>query len=159
MSRIRIYHILADDIYRRKSICLYLHRKGEGNMSLSVKFEKLHMKRGKLEDMLHSIGKKERTLEKELKILEEKLAIRQLEEKLRERAFPILCGEKAIWALRDFIDEIEEQRGKELLAKQADALIGFANGLILSIKEDMSPMHKPMEWYARPEIVRSLYLS
>ena len=48
--------------------------------------------------------------------------------------FPRLRGEKAIWALFDFIDELEEQRGKELTEKQTAALIKLARGLISSIE-------------------------
>ena len=128
-------------------------------MSLSIGLEQLHRKRVVLEDELHSIVKKERTLEEDVEILEEKLAIRELEEKLRARVFPILCGEEAIGALRDFIDEIKEQKGEELMEKQVDALTELANGLILSIKTQKSPMYKPTEWYASPEKVRRLYLS
>ena len=73
--------------------------------------------------------------------------------------FSILCGEEAIGALRDFIDEIKEQKGEELMEKQVDALTELANGLILSIKTQKSPMYKPTEWYASPEKVRRLYLS
>jgi len=50
--------------------------------------------------------------------------------------FPRLRGEKAIEALYDFVNELEEQRGKELTDKQAAALIKFAKGLILSIEEE-----------------------
>ena len=128
-------------------------------MSLSMKLEQLHRKHAKLEAKVQSIGKKERTLREEVKMLKERLAIKELEEKLREREFPILCGEKAIWAIRGFVDEIEEQRGEELTEKQVDALIELANGFILSIKADTSPMCKPLEWHASPEKVRSLYLS
>jgi len=48
--------------------------------------------------------------------------------------FPILRGEKAVKALRDFIAELEEQRGKELADKQTKALIKIAKGLISSIQ-------------------------
>ncbi len=50
--------------------------------------------------------------------------------------FPVLRGEKAIKALYDFIDELEEQRGKELTEKQTTALIKFARGLISSIEAE-----------------------
>ena len=50
--------------------------------------------------------------------------------------FPRLRGEKAIEALYDFVNEVEEQRGKELTDKQTTALIKFAKGLILSIEEE-----------------------
>jgi hypothetical protein len=50
--------------------------------------------------------------------------------------FPRLRGEKAIEALYDFVDELEEQRGKELTEKQTAALIKFAWGLISSIEEE-----------------------
>jgi len=48
--------------------------------------------------------------------------------------FPKLCGEEAIEALYDFVDEVEEQRGKELTDKQTTALIKFAWGLISTIE-------------------------
>lgn len=126
---------------------------------MPIELEQLHRKRVELEDELYSNVKKERTLQENLEILEEKLAIRELEEKLRARMFPILCGEEAIGALRDFIDEIKEQKGKELIEKQVDALTELANGLIISIKTQKSPLYKPTEWYATPEKVRRLYLS
>ncbi len=50
--------------------------------------------------------------------------------------FPRLRGQKAIKALYDFINELEEQRGKELTDKQTTALIKLANGLISSIKRE-----------------------
>ena len=50
--------------------------------------------------------------------------------------FPRLRGEKAIEALCDFINELEEQRGRELTDKQTTTLIKFAKGLILSIEEE-----------------------
>jgi hypothetical protein len=50
--------------------------------------------------------------------------------------FPILRGEKAIWVLHDFIDELEEQRGRELTEKQTAALIKFARGLISCIEAE-----------------------
>lgn len=50
--------------------------------------------------------------------------------------FPKLRGEKAIKALHDFINELVEQRGKELTDKQTTALIKLANGLISSIKRE-----------------------
>ncbi len=50
--------------------------------------------------------------------------------------FPVLRGEKAIEALYDFIDELEEQRGKELTEKQIHALIKLTKGLISSIEAE-----------------------
>lgn len=50
--------------------------------------------------------------------------------------FPRFCGEKAIETLYDFINELEEQRGKELTEKQTAALIKFARGLISSIEAE-----------------------
>jgi hypothetical protein len=50
--------------------------------------------------------------------------------------FPILRGEKAKKVLYDFINELEEQRGKELTEKQTAALIKFARGLISSIEAE-----------------------
>jgi len=51
--------------------------------------------------------------------------------------FPILHGEKAIKALRDFINELEEQGSGELTEKQTRALIKFAEGLISSIEVEI----------------------
>jgi len=51
--------------------------------------------------------------------------------------FPRLRGEEAINALRDFVYELEEQKGKELTEKQAQALIKVTRGLIYSIKTEM----------------------
>jgi len=50
--------------------------------------------------------------------------------------FPRLRGEEAIVALYDFVNELEEQRGKELTDKQIAALINFAWGLISSIETE-----------------------
>jgi len=50
--------------------------------------------------------------------------------------FPKLRGEEAIEALCDFVNELEEQRGKELTDKQTTALIKFAWGLISSIEAE-----------------------
>ena len=47
-------------------------------------------------------------------------------------------GQDAIEALNEIIEELEEQRGKELTKKQAKALIKFANGLISAIEAEMS---------------------
>ncbi len=57
-------------------------------------------------------------------------------EYLKIPEFPRLRGEKAIKALYDFIDELEEQRGKELTEKQITALIKLAKGLIASIEAE-----------------------
>ena len=51
--------------------------------------------------------------------------------------FPRLRGQKAVEALYDFMDELEEQRGEELTDKQTTALIKFARGLISSIEVEM----------------------
>lgn len=51
--------------------------------------------------------------------------------------FPRLRGQKAVEALCDFMDELEEQRGEELTDKQTTALIKFARGLISSIEVEM----------------------
>jgi len=50
--------------------------------------------------------------------------------------FEILHGEKAIEALHVFINELEEQRGKELTDKQTNALIKLAKELISSIETE-----------------------
>ena len=50
--------------------------------------------------------------------------------------FEILRGEKAIEALYVFINELEEQRGKELTDKQTAALIKLARGLISSVETE-----------------------
>lgn len=54
--------------------------------------------------------------------------------------FRRLRGKKAIKALHDFINELEEQRGEELTEKQAAALIKFARGLISSIEAETRPV-------------------
>jgi hypothetical protein len=51
--------------------------------------------------------------------------------------FPRLRGQKAVEALYEFVDELEEQRGEELTDKQTTALIKFARGLISSIEVEM----------------------
>ena len=51
--------------------------------------------------------------------------------------FPRLRGQKAVEALYEFVNELEEQRGKELTDKQTTALIKFARGLISSIEVEM----------------------
>ena len=56
-------------------------------------------------------------------------------EYLKIPEFPILCGEKAIKALHDFIDELEKERVKELTDKQTTLLIRLAKGLISSIEQ------------------------
>ena len=50
--------------------------------------------------------------------------------------FPRLRGEKAVEALYDFVNELEEQRGKELTDNQTTALIKFACGLVSSIEAE-----------------------
>ncbi len=50
--------------------------------------------------------------------------------------FPVLRGPEAMEALHGFIDELEEERGKELTDKQTNALIMIANGLISSIEAE-----------------------
>jgi len=49
-----------------------------------------------------------------------------------------LRGQDAIEALNEIIQELEEQRSKELTKKQTKALIKFANGLISAIEAEMS---------------------
>jgi len=51
--------------------------------------------------------------------------------------FPGLRGKEAIQALHDFINELEEQRGKELTEKQTTALIKLTKGLISSIEAEV----------------------
>lgn len=48
----------------------------------------------------------------------------------------ILRGDKALKALYDFIDELENQGEKELTEKQTAALIKFAKGLISTIETE-----------------------
>lgn len=50
--------------------------------------------------------------------------------------FPRLHGVEAIRALQDFIDELEEEIGKELTEKQTKVLIRIAKGLISSIEAE-----------------------
>lgn len=56
---------------------------------------------------------------------------------LEARNFEVLNGEKAIEALSDYIEELEERRGKDLTEKQTDAMIKLAKGLISSIKSEI----------------------
>lgn len=56
-------------------------------------------------------------------------------------------GEKAVDALQDFVDEIEERGGEELTERQVDALKELANGLVISIRAEMSLVHKRMRTY------------
>jgi len=48
-----------------------------------------------------------------------------------------LDGKKAIEALCEYVEELEEQRGKHLTGKQTDAMIRVATELISSIKSGM----------------------
>lgn len=50
--------------------------------------------------------------------------------------FPRLRGKEAIEAIYDFVNELEEQRGKELTDKQTTALIEFSWGLVSSIEAE-----------------------
>lgn len=52
--------------------------------------------------------------------------------------FPVLRGEKEIRTLRDFINEFEEQMGRELTEKQMAALIRLAEGLISSVEKEIT---------------------
>ncbi len=56
---------------------------------------------------------------------------------------PVFRGEKAIMFLRDFANEVEEQRSEELTKKQAAALIKIAKGLISSIEAEVFTKEKP----------------
>jgi hypothetical protein len=47
-----------------------------------------------------------------------------------------LRGDKAIEALQELIREFQQQKGKELTEKQAEALVKIANQLIWSIKAE-----------------------
>lgn len=90
--------------------------------------------------------------------------------------FPVLRGKKAINALYDFINELEEQKGNELTEKQTKALIKLAEGLISTITAEaqsgtsyrntkkmrsatasnypslLLPTRATLNWYALPEI-------
>lgn len=50
--------------------------------------------------------------------------------------FQVLRGEEAVKALRDYIEELEKQKGDELTDKQTAALIKLAKGLISSIETE-----------------------
>jgi len=60
---------------------------------------------------LQSIEKQARTLRNEVKILKERLAIKQMEEQLGIRELPTLCGEKTANA-PDFLGEPETQEAE-----------------------------------------------
>lgn len=49
----------------------------------------------------------------------------------------VLDGARAIEALREYIDELEERRGEDLTKRQTDAMIKLANALISSIESHM----------------------
>lgn len=51
--------------------------------------------------------------------------------------FPILHGDKEVKTLHDFINEFEEQMGKELTKKQMAALISLAEGLVSSVEKEI----------------------
>lgn len=70
---------------------------------------------------------------------------------------PVLRGEKAIEALHDFINELEEQRGKELTEKQADAMVKLATGLISTIETETYPSTSKTILKYIPEPVRRLF--
>jgi hypothetical protein len=48
----------------------------------------------------------------------------------------ILRGDEAVEALRYFVNQVEEQRGKKITEKQADALLKIADALIVTIKAE-----------------------
>ena len=50
--------------------------------------------------------------------------------------FPVLRGEKAVKALHDFINELEERRDREFTDKQTATLYEFAKALITSIQTE-----------------------
>ncbi len=126
---------------------------------MSAEFERLHKKRVEFEAQLQSIWKKEKALKEEVKMLKEKRAVQELEERLRKGEFPTLHGDKAIEAICDFVDDLWETRTEDLTEKQMDALTELANGLILSIKVEKPQTKTPLEWNASPDYVRSLYVS
>lgn len=127
-------------------------------MSLPAELEQLHEKKVELEDELQSIWKEERALKEEVKVLKEKLAVQELEERLRKGQFPLLRGEKAIEAIYDFMRDLKERRNEELTEKQMYALTELANGLILCIEAEKPQTKTPLAWNASPEHIRSLYL-
>ncbi len=109
-------------------------------MVLSNELEQLQRKRVELEEKLHSIGNEERTLIKRARAIEDRLVVQALEGRLHTFQFPVLRGDKALNVLYDFISELREQRTEEISEKQKGALIKLANGLIHSVKADMSMM-------------------
>ncbi len=52
--------------------------------------------------------------------------------------FPRLQGKEAIFALNNFIKELEEKRDKELTKKQTKTLKKFAKGIITSIEAEQN---------------------
>jgi hypothetical protein len=48
----------------------------------------------------------------------------------------ILRGDEAVEALQYFVNQVEEQRGKKITEKQADALLKIADALIVTIKAE-----------------------
>ncbi len=61
--------------------------------------------------------------------------------------FPKLRGKEAKRALLELIREYEEERGKDLTDKQANALVKIAKGLISSIEMEIgaSPSNKKIK--------------
>ncbi len=68
---------------------------------------------------------------------------------IRTPEFPRLRGEEAIEALNDFVNELEEQRGKELTDKQTTAMIRFTKNLISSIEAETQSSTSDKEIRAR----------
>jgi hypothetical protein len=64
-------------------------------------------------------------------------------------AFPKLRDKEAIDALREYIHELQEQKGKELTEKQTYALIRFTCGLISYIKTEKQRIKSDKELRAR----------
>ena len=75
-------------------------------MPLWHEIEDLQKKKAELEFQLHSIEEKEKTLEERARLLEEKLAIQQLEEKLRLKM-------EAVENLEARINELERKLKRE----------------------------------------------
>jgi len=81
-------------------------------LSLSTKLEQLHRTHTKLERELQSIEKNAKTLRNEVKILKERLAIKQMEEQLGIRELPTLRGKKTANTPIDFLGEPEPQEAE-----------------------------------------------
>jgi predicted RNase H-like nuclease (RuvC/YqgF family) len=82
-------------------------KQGALNLTLWHEIEDLQKKKAELEFQLHSIEEKEKTLEERARLLEEKLAIQQLEEKLKTKT-------EVVEKLETKVNELEQRLSPSL---------------------------------------------